>query len=168
MLEKGFLGLCLIYCWMVMGNTSIPERNIQVELYRHLKNVIEKKFSFDDIEFVDVKFEAPNIDGRPDLVIYAVEKGRARAFPLLVIETKRKVPYLQRRFDPFSRDVIAQAERYATWLGAPYFATCNGELFVVFETFKEGVPLPERRLRHYKVSWPIDENFARFVLEEIG
>ncbi len=151
-----------------MRSASIPERNIQIELYRHLKNVIEKQFSFDDVKFTDVKFEAPNIDGRPDLVVYAVEKGRARPFPLLVIETKRKVPYLQRRFDPFSRDVIAQAERYATWLGAPFFATCNGELFVVFETFKEGVPLPERRLRHYKVPWPIDENFARFVLEEIG
>jgi len=35
--------------------SSVVERNIQVELYRILQNVIRQKFSFNDIEFLDVK-----------------------------------------------------------------------------------------------------------------
>lgn len=144
---------------------SIPERRIQATLYRFLMNIIDKGFSFGEIRFVDVKFEEPNIDGFPDLVVYASEKGK-RPIPILVIETKRKVPYRSVRFDPWDKNVIAQAERYATWLGAPYFATCNGDLFVLFETFKVGVPLPQRRVKDYRFSF--DEDFARMILEEVG
>ena len=142
--------------------TSVLERNIQIELYRVLKNFIEKKFSYNGIEFVDVKFE-PTIDGRPDLVVEAIDKGKKIA--LLVIETKRKVPFIDRKFDPYSIDVIRQASGYAVELGAPYFATCNGEVLVLFDTFTAGVPLPQRRLKHYKVSF--DEEFAKTLLEEV-
>jgi type I restriction-modification system DNA methylase subunit len=141
---------------------SVPERNIQIELYRLLQNLIEKKFSFDDIEFVGVKFE-PTIDGRPDLVVEAIDKGKK--MPLLVIETKRKVPFIDRKFDPYSKDVIRQASSYALELGAPYFATCNGEVFVLFDTFTAGVPLPQRRLKHYRVYF--DASFAKTILEEV-
>ena len=48
--------------------TSVLERNIQIELYRILQNLVEKKFVFDDIEFVGVRYE-PTINGRPDLVV---------------------------------------------------------------------------------------------------
>jgi len=144
---------------------AIPEREIQAKLYRFLSNVIDKKFRFGDIEFTEVLFERPNINGFPDLVVYASEKGK-KPIPILVIETKRKVPYRTTRFDPWDRNVIAQAERYATWLGAPYFATCNGEILVLFETFKVGVPLPQRRVKDYKVS--LDEDFAKLILEEVG
>ena len=142
--------------------TSVLERNIQIELYRVLKNFIEKKFSYNGIEFVDVKFE-PTINGRPDLVVEAIDKGKKIA--LLVIETKRKVPFIDRKFDPYSIDVIRQASGYAVELGAPYFATCNGEVLVLFDTFTAGVPLPQRRLKHYKVSF--DEEFAKTLLEEV-
>jgi len=142
--------------------TSVLERNIQIELYRILQNLIEKKFSFNDIEFVGVKYE-PTINGRPDLVIEAVDKGKK--IPILVIETKRKVPFVDRKFDPYSKDVIRQASGYAVELGAPYFATCNGEVFVVFDTFTAGVPLPQRRLKHYKVYF--EEAFAKAILEEV-
>ena len=37
--------------------TSMLERNIQIELYRVLQNLINKKFSVDDVEFVGVRFE---------------------------------------------------------------------------------------------------------------
>lgn len=107
--------------------TSVLERNIQIELYRILQNLVEKRFSFNDIEFVGVKYE-PSIIGRPDLVVEAVDKGKK--IPLLVIETKRKEPFVDRRFDPYSKDVIRQASGYAVELGAPYFATCNGEVLV--------------------------------------
>ncbi|MEM3874166.1 MAG: N-6 DNA methylase [Candidatus Bathyarchaeia archaeon] len=143
--------------------SSVPERNIQVELYRILKNVIAQKFSFNGIEFVDVRFE-PTINGRPDLVVEAIDKGKR--ISLLVIETKRKVPFIDRKFDPYSIDVIRQASGYAVELGAPYFATCNGEVFVLFDTFTAGVPLPQRKLKHYKVSF--DEDFAKMLLEEVS
>ena len=142
--------------------TSVPERNIQIELYRIIKNLITQEFSSNNIELTGVKFE-PTINGRPDLVIEAIEKGKKLS--LLVIETKRKVPFVDRKFDPYSKDVIRQASGYAVELGAPYFATCNGDVFVLFDTFTAGVPLPQRRLNHYKVSF--DEEFARTILEEV-
>ena len=114
------------------------------------------------IEFVGVRFE-PTINGRPDLVVEAIDKGKKMS--LLVIETKRKVPFVDRKFDPYSKDVIRQASGYAVDLGAPYFATCNGEALVLFDTFTAGVPLPQRRLKHYKVSF--DEEFAKTLLEEV-
>lgn len=40
------------------------KRNIQIELYRILQNLVAGKFSYNDIEFVDVRFE-PTITGRP-------------------------------------------------------------------------------------------------------
>jgi len=142
--------------------TSVLERNIQIELYRILQNLVAQKASFNDIEFVGVRFE-PTINGRPDLVVEAIEKGKK--ISLLVIETKRKVPFIDRKFDPYSKDVIRQASGYAVELGAPYFATCNGEVLVIFDTFTAGVPLPQRRLKQYKVSF--DEDFAKAILEEV-
>jgi hypothetical protein len=68
---------------------SVLERNIQIELYRILQNLVASKFSVNDIAFVGVRFE-PTINGRPDLVVEAVDKGKKLS--LLVIETKRKVP----------------------------------------------------------------------------
>jgi len=41
----------------------------------------------------------------------------------------------------------------------------NGEVLVLFDTFTAGVPLPQRRLKHYKVSF--DEEFAKTLLEEV-
>jgi len=142
--------------------TSVLERNIQIELYRVLQNLVAKKFSYNDVEFVGVRFE-PTINGRPDLVVEAIDKGKKMS--LLVIETKRKIPFIDRKFDPYSKDVIRQASGYAVDLGAPYFATCNGEVLVLFDTFTAGVPLPQRRLKHYKVSF--DEEFAKSFLEEV-
>jgi type I restriction-modification system DNA methylase subunit len=142
--------------------TSVLERNIQIELYRILQNLVANKFTFNDIEFTSVKYE-PTINGRPDLVVEAIDKGKKMS--LLVIETKRKVPFIDRKFDPYSKDVIRQASGYALDLGAPYFATCNGEVLVLFDTFTAGVPLPQRKLKHYKVSF--DEEFAKALLEEV-
>jgi len=126
--------------------------------------IFREKLEFEGTQFVDIKFE-PTINGRPDLVIEAVEKTRARKLPLLIIETKRKVPYRDPRFDPYSIQVIKQAAGYANQMGAPYFATCNGEIMVVFETFTPGVPLIQRRLKQYKVFY--EEEFARIVLKEL-
>jgi len=144
---------------------TVSEREIHVRLWEIFKNVIfREKFEFEGTQFVDIKVE-PTINGRPDIVIEAVEKTKARKLPLLVIETKRKVPYRDPRFDPYSIEVIKQAVGYANQMGAPYFATCNGEIMVVFETFTPGVPLIQRRLKQYEVFW--EEEFARTVLKEL-
>jgi len=90
--------------------TSVLERNIQIELYRILQNLVAKKFSFNDLEFTGVRFE-PTINGRPDLVVEATDKGKKLS--LLVIETKRKVPFIDSKFDPYSKDVIKQARARA-------------------------------------------------------
>jgi len=58
-----------------IGLASVLERNIQIELYRILQNLVARKFSFNDVEFVGVRFE-PTINGRPDLVVEAVDKGK--------------------------------------------------------------------------------------------
>jgi len=55
---------------------SIPESEIQVKLWCFLTNLIDRKVSFDGIEFTEVKVKKPNIDGFPDLVVYASEKGK--------------------------------------------------------------------------------------------
>ena len=144
---------------------SIRERDIHLSLWEILKNtIVRDKFSYENFDFVDVKFE-PSINGEPDLVVEAVEKGKAKRIPLLVIETKRKVPYRDPRFDPYSIEVIKQAAGYANDMGAPYFATCNGEIMVVFKTFTPGVPLIQRRMKQYKVFF--EEEFARIILKEL-
>jgi hypothetical protein len=91
--------------------SSVLERNTQIELYRILQNHVTKKFVCNDIELTGVRFELP-INGRPDLVVEAIDKGKKLS--LLVIETKRKVPFIDRKFDPYSKDVIKQASGYAS------------------------------------------------------
>ena len=63
------------------------ERNIQIELYRVLQNLVAKKFTYNDIEFTDVKFEL-TINGRPDLVVEAVDKGKKLYAPLSKVSSK--------------------------------------------------------------------------------
>ena len=129
--------------------SRVPEANIQLELYRVLKNMIEAgQGKFRAVEFTDVKPEV-NVDGGyADLVIYGKEDGIEKAF--IVIETKRKTDKgTDRYFDPYSPKVIDQAAFYAMKIGANYFITTNGDVLVSFETFKTGVHLPDRRVKPY-------------------
>ena len=84
----------------------IPEANIQVELYRVLRNLIVLgKGKFKSLEFTDVKAEL-NVDGGyADLVVYGKEDGAVK--PYIVIETKRKTDKgVERYFDPYNPKVI--------------------------------------------------------------
>jgi len=49
------------------------------------------------------------MEDQTNLVVEAIYKGKKIA--LLVIETKRKVPFIDHKFDPYSKDVIRQASR---------------------------------------------------------
>lgn len=153
----------------MFSSLKIPERSrILPETWRVFRNVIDKlgTTKLYGVMYVDAIMEE-DIDGRPDIVIYANVQGRN--IPFLVIETKRlEKGKPNPLIDPYNPKVIDQAARYAIKLGAPYFATFNGEIFVLFETFKLGVPLPQRKLRHYDVKLRITEDFAHKILEDLA
>jgi len=153
----------------MLSSLKIPERSkILPETWRVFKNVIDKlkATKLYGITYVDAVMEK-DIDGRPDVIIYANVRGRE--IPFLVVETKRlEKGKPNPLIDPYNPKVIDQAAGYAIKLGAPYFATFNGEIFVLFETFKLGVPLPQRKLRHYDVKLKITEEFARKILEDLA
>ena len=147
---------------------ELSELDIQSELYRVLKNVIGKGLTLAPIEFGDIR-SAYHVDGGfADIVLFRREGPVQNAF--VVIEMKRvgKQGRLEKRFDPYSPQVIDQAALYALKLSAPYFATCNGNALVLFETFKQGLALPERRARHYDLRMRITESFAKQFLEDVA
>lgn len=96
------------------------------------------------------------LDGFADIVVFD-KLDR----PWLVIEAKKKIEerYV-RNIDPFSPIVVRQAHRYASQLGAPYFATYNGSVLVLFRTEERFVPLLQRKTKSYLV-----KNVAKFAPE---
>jgi len=65
--------------------------------------------------------------------------------PACILELKRP------SFNGYSLSLTENAMRKASLLGAPFFATWNVREFVLWETFKEGTPLLERRRLHRDV-----------------
>lgn len=101
------------------------------------------------------------LDGFADIVIFD-----KRYRPWLVVEAKKRVAgYYSRNFDPFSPIVVRQAHRYASQLGAPYFATYNGDILVLFRTIEKFVPLLQRKTKSYLVKDV--EKFASRLLFEV-
>jgi hypothetical protein len=91
------------------------EAEVESELYRLIKNVLEKRgYSFEGVRFYDVKPQYRVNNRRADLALLLTEKKR----PILIIETKRKLEMRgyyreERKIDPTSRVVIDQALWYA-------------------------------------------------------
>lgn len=147
---------------------SVSEAQIQGELYRHLKNHVETgKAVYDGIEFKEVEQQKSiKVDGRTIYADLVVSDTLKRYW--VVIENKRLTKYGQERiFDPYSQDVISQAQRYASELGAPYFGTCNGRVLVLFQTFEQFVPMSQRRRVHYELSRMSLQQFADRLLNDI-
>jgi len=120
-----------------MATQKMREAQIHFGLHRALMNVIEKKERIDHIEFNKTEPEYPVRGiGRADLVLFDKD-GK----PWLVIETKSSL----KANDPYDPKVIDQALRYASWLGAYYFATCDGNNFVLFDNKERGVTFWERK-----------------------
>ncbi|MCM8803501.1 MAG: N-6 DNA methylase [Candidatus Omnitrophica bacterium] len=143
------------------------ESKIQGDLFYLLRELIRHNPRFDNVEFKEVEMGYPvKVGGRTleaDIVIFDKDN---RAW--LVIETKRLTEGgYSEKFDPNSPSVIRQASEYAIGLGAPFFATCNGEVLVLFETFKEFVPLPQRKQKSYYLRKFIPEEFAEVLLQDI-
>jgi type I restriction-modification system DNA methylase subunit len=124
-------------------------------------NVIERKVDFDQIEFSRAEPEYPIKGiGRADLVLFDKDDK-----PWLVIETKSSLKVN----DPYNPKVIDQALRYASWLGAYYFATCDGKDFVLFDNKERGVTFWERkRIPPYDLRKERSlEEFAEKLLRDI-
>ena len=132
---------------------------IHPELYRILKNKVTQGFRVHSLEFIDVKSEYPVNGGWADLVVNAKHQGPERAF--LTIEVKGGLT------DPFRMETINQAAFYAVRIGTPYFSTTNGRKFVIFETFKEGVPLTQRKAFVVE-TMSLTEDFAERLLHELA
>jgi len=139
---------------------KMREAQIHFGLHRALTNIIEKK-RIDHIEFSKTEPEYPIKGiGRADLVLFNKDEK-----PWLVIETKSSL----KANDPYDPKVIDQALRYASWLGAYYFATCDGNNFVLFDNKERGVTFWERkRIPPYDLRKERTlEEFAEKLLQDI-
>jgi len=115
------------------GNSMSREAEVESKLHHYLFSVLEKRgFTIEGVRFDEPKTQYPVSGRRADIVVLTQGKK-----PLLVIETKRKYEkkgYYKviRNIMPTNRVVIDQALWYATYAGAPYFATTNGRVFALF------------------------------------
>ncbi|MEM3596671.1 MAG: N-6 DNA methylase [Candidatus Bathyarchaeia archaeon] len=117
---------------------SDREARIESKLHHYILSVLEKRgFTIEGVRFAEPETQYPISGRRADVAVLLAGKR-----PLLIIETKRKIDkpgfYRERRdIAPTSRFVIEQALWYATYSGAPYFATTNGRIFALFRRPKE-------------------------------
>lgn len=140
----------------------MSEASIHFTLFHHLENAIEDRPNRGNRTYDRVAPEyGDGIDGFADLILFDQEDE-----PVLVIEAKRPEGAQKRDIDPYSPKVIKQAFSYAAQIGSPYFATFNGERFVLFNTFEEGAQLLERSTKSYEISSL--EKFADSLLDEIA
>ncbi|MBI4502831.1 MAG: N-6 DNA methylase [Gemmatimonadetes bacterium] len=129
-----------------MPQQFLTERDVE----HYLKRLFEEVQ-----DFKDIRSDVPIDGGRADLVIYSDSK------PRVIIEVKRQ------SIDPFDLDVINQAAGYAVASGAEYFATTNGRRFILFETFRAGVPLMQRRLKAFRVADKLAEEVRVQITEGV-
>lgn len=142
----------------------MSEADIHFEFYRHLANAVSEEPRRNGLVFDDVTPEyGENINGFADIVIFDSDGS-----PAVVIEAKAPSGSSRSRseIDPYAPKVIRQAFRYAGDLGAPYFATFNGDRLVVFDAYDEGVPLLQRSTKSYEISSL--EKFADTFLDELA
>ncbi|MEM0143193.1 MAG: N-6 DNA methylase [Candidatus Parvarchaeum sp.] len=142
---------------------DIKESYIESEIYRVFKNVINQNIQYGDIIFYDIKDRMPVGDGEADIVVF----GRSLTSDIkLVIETKKRSQKYSSKIDPYSVSVIGQAMGYAGVLGSQFIATTNGDIFVIFDTYKKGSILQSQVGEAYKVEYT--EDFASRVLSDLA
>lgn len=144
------------------ASPHMSEAGIHFEFYRYLQNAIEEEPNRGTRMYGRVAPEyGDDIDGFADLILFDKYDE-----PVLVIEAKKPEGRNKREIDPYSPKVIKQAFSYAAEIGSPYFATFNGDRFVLFNTFEEGAQLLERSTKSYEISSL--ERFADSLLNEIA
>jgi len=135
------------------------ESSIDSEIYRILKDIVIKKFEYNDVKFNDVKFH-PKVDsGEADIVVF----GKKGGTPIkLVIEAKARKAKYSEKLDPYSITVIGQALGYAKALDAQFIATTNGDILVLFDAYKRGTILETQIGEAYKVK-PTEDFYKQFL-----
>jgi type I restriction-modification system DNA methylase subunit len=138
---------------------NTKESYIDSEIYRQLKNLIEKGFKHNDLTYTDVKFHHTVDGGEADIVVFGEKNGKPVK---LVIEAKsRKAKYCE-KIDPYSVAVIGQALGYAKALDAQFIATTNGDVLILLDVYKRGTILETQIGETYKVK-NNEEFFKRFL-----
>jgi len=145
------------------------EAKVESELYRLLKNVLEKRgYSTEGVRFEGVEPQYRVDDRRADLALILAEKR-----PLLIIETKRKLEMKgyyreERKIDPTSRVVIDQALWYAIRCGSPFFATTNGRTFALFTVPERGEGFSYEKHRILIKEIALTEAFTEELLSTVA
>lgn len=145
------------------------EAKVEEELYRLLKNVLEKNhYELEGVRFGDVEPQLKVNGGRADLVV-TLPGGRH----LWVIECKRKVPVGKtireiREFDPMGSKVIDQALTYSARLGTDFVATTNGRTLALFSAPERGKPFRLDINRVAIKEEPLREEVAEDLLRTVA
>ena len=129
------------------------EPAIRAELYRVLKNSIERDISFGDSRISGLAVEYP-IDGKKaDLVVFYQYNLLPAEYAFLIIETKGRRKYPATPLAKATR----QAMKYAEKLNSIFFAVYDGWNFLLFEMSRPYLIKLSNFLR-------IDESIARNLL----
>ena len=103
-----------------------------------------------------IKKEKLPFEGAEQEVEIVLPKGRRR-YPDIVVWHKKPdkiaciIELKQPTTDVYNDGLIQDALEKATWAGVPFFATWNVNKLVLWETFKPGTSLLDRRLQHWDI-----------------
>ncbi|RLE91439.1 MAG: hypothetical protein DRN04_12800 [Thermoprotei archaeon] len=125
-----------------MARISYDERWLQGKILIWMNEIIKKhNLPFEAVE-QEVKISTPKgLRRYPDLIVWYKKPDKIAC----LIELK--VPTI----DVYSDDLVNDALQKATLAGIPFFATWNLNKLVLWETFKPGTSLLDRRLKHWDV-----------------
>jgi len=125
-----------------MARIEYDERWAQGKILLWLNEAIRQgRYPFDIAE-QEVKIKTPKgLRRYPDIVIWYKKPDKIAC----IVELK------QPSADIYNDDLVHVALEKASWVGVPFFATWNLNKLVLWETFRPGVGLLDRRLRHWDV-----------------
>lgn len=142
------------------GGQIVSETEVHLELCRHLKTDIEGGATYHGVTYTAAIPEYSTTAGVADVVVESSDSA------FLVIEAKRPGGGPTRDFDPYSVAVVRRAASVALEIGAPYFATYNGNRCVVFGTSPPDTPLVDREYQGFDVTSP--RQFAPELLDAVA
>ena len=108
------------------------ESATRAELYRVLKNVIEKGVRVGDYQVTNSAVEYPVNSEKADLVIFFMMFERRPEKPFLVIETKSRFKYPSKPLGKATEQVL----NYAKKLQSRFLGVYDGWNFLLFETIR--------------------------------
>ena len=125
-----------------MARIEYDERWAQGKILLWLNEAIRQgRYPFEVAE-QEVKIKTPKgLRRYPDIVVWYKKPDKIAC----IVELKQPL------VDIYNDELVYAALEKASWVGAPFFATWNINKFVLWETFRPGTSLLDRRLRHWDV-----------------